>query len=376
VEHGLYVHIPFCNSKCNYCDFLSFAGQSNAIKHRYASALCRELKTLKEQLPHWKVDTIYIGGGTPSSLTQEDLQIVLEGVSLWQGSEVEYTVEINPESLDDAKANLLASYGVNRVSMGLQSAEEELLALLGRKHTAQNCESAVAKLRDAGIENINLDLMYGLPKQTLAQWEHTLQTAIALKPKHISMYQLKIEEGTPFSHWQDNHTLPTIDEDIPADQYLLGQQLLTQAGFVQYELSNYAQAGFESKHNLLYWQSKAYAAAGLGATAFYDGVRRINENRLYPYLQTVEQGNLSVAEEIDLSREEQMSEFVFMGLRLTQGVSKQEFETRFGCSLTECYAGAIATSKQRGLLSETAETIALTSRGRMLGDLVFMEFID
>ena len=145
---------------------------------------------------------------------------------------------------------------------------------------------------------------------------------------------------------------------------------------MQYELSNYAKAGFESKHNLLYWQSKAYAAAGLGATAFYNGVRRVNESRLYPYLQTVEQGNLSVAEEIDLSREEQMSEFVFMGLRLTQGVSKQEFENRFDCSLEECYAPAIGKSKQRGLLIENETTITLTPRGRMLGDLVFVEFID
>ena len=373
--YGLYVHVPFCNNKCKYCDFLSFQGMDNGLKLRYAKALAKEITVLREQFSY-QPDTIYIGGGTPTALETQALEIILQSLMPLASYAKEYTIEANPETINETVAELCVKYGINRVSLGAQSADDGLLKSLGRNHTFTQTKAAVNLLRAKGIENINLDLMYALPGQTLQQWEETLEQVLALQTEHISMYQLKIEEGTAFYHQMQQGNLAEIDQDLAADMYLLGQKMLNAAGFIQYELSNYAKDGFESKHNLLYWRSMEYLAAGLGATGLYQGRRRVNENNLAKYLSLAEAGKLSLKEETILSKNDQMSEMVFMGLRLKEGVSLQRFYERFSVKLTDVYGAAVEKCCALGLLEDKEARIVLTDKGKMLGDYVFMEFID
>ena len=270
---GLYLHIPFCKAKCAYCDFYSLA-HSEEKMDAYAAALTRHITEVAPQMQNHRVDTVYFGGGTPSYLGHKRLIALLKTIKkqcrVWDRAEI--TLEANPDSAGDWRAlRALRRAGFNRISLGVQSSDDEELRRLGRVHTWQQVKDAVAACRKAGLDNISLDLIYGLPDQTMERWENTLADALVLAPRHISCYGLKLEEGTPLYARRDSLTLP--DGDMQADMYLYAVELLGQNGYAQYEISNFAQPGYESRHNLKYWTLGEYAGFGPGAHSDFGGVR-------------------------------------------------------------------------------------------------------
>ena len=326
---GLYIHIPFCKSKCVYCDFYSLPN-AEAQMDRYVSALCRQLTELAQRATAHEVDTVYFGGGTPSYLGEKRLRQVMKAVgkSYRIAKDAEITLEANPDSAGDWKTlRALRKAGFNRISLGVQSADDEQLKTLGRPHDFAQAEEAVAAARKAKIGNISLDLIYGLPGQTLESWQDTVERAAALEPEHLSCYGLKVEEGTPLWDVQDTMDLP--DDDLQADMYLWTVERLAQLGYEQYEISNFAKPGFESRHNLKYWTLGEYAGFGPGAHSDLGGVRYAYVRDLSAYCEGVEtEGNI-LSENDRIPDRDRDIEYIMLGLRLAKGISRQEFEYRF-----------------------------------------------
>lgn len=371
---ALYVHIPFCPKKCNYCDFLSFARPEQMA--RYVAALTAELQLAARRYPV-KAKTIFIGGGTPTCLPDALLEQVLQAVQQYFVTPAlqEYTVEANPGTVSAANLQLLRQYGVNRLSLGVQSDDQEQLQLLGRIHTFAQAKEAVQLARQAGFANINLDFMYGLPGQTLEQWRHTLTQALALEPQHLSLYQLKIEEGTLLDTWLTQGKISQFDDDTALQMYRLAQTMLAERGYQQYEISNYARPGLASRHNQVYWRTENYLGVGLGACSWVRPLRWNNTFDLDAYAAQLAQGQLPQQEPEELTTLEQMEETAFMALRMNSGLSKSGFAQRFGKDLEAVFAPALQRCVQRGWLEETADAYRLTEEGRVLGNLVFVEFI-
>lgn len=371
---ALYVHIPFCLKKCNYCDFLSFARPEQMA--RYVKALTAELQ-LAARRYGVEAKTIFIGGGTPTCLPEELLEQVLQAVQRYFVTPAlqEYTVEANPGTVSTANLQLLRQYGVNRLSLGVQSDDREQLRLLGRIHTFAQAKEAVQLARQAGFANINLDFMYGLPGQTLEQWRHTLTQALALEPQHLSLYQLKIEAGTLLDTWLTQGRISQFDDETALQMYRLAQAMMAQQGYQQYEISNYARPGLVSRHNQVYWRTENYLAVGLGACSWVRPLRWNNTFDLETYVSQLAQGRLPQQEPEELTALEQMEETAFMALRMNSGLSKAGFARRFGKTVEAVFAPALQRCVQRGWLEETADAYRLTEAGRVLGNLVFVEFI-
>lgn len=371
---ALYVHIPFCLKKCNYCDFLSFARPEQMA--RYVKALTAELQ-LAARRYGVEAKTIFIGGGTPTCLPEELLEQVLQAVQRYFVTPAlqEYTVEANPGTVSTANLQLLRQYGVNRLSLGVQSDNQEQLRLLGRIHTFAQAKEAVQLARQAGFANINLDFMYGLPGQTLEQWRHTLTQALALEPQHLSLYQLKIEAGTLLDMWLTQGRISQFDDETALQMYRLAQAMMAQQGYQQYEISNYARPGLASRHNQVYWRTENYLAVGLGACSWVRPLRWNNTFDLETYVSQLAQGRLPQQEPEELTALEQMEETAFMALRMNSGLSKAGFARRFGKTVEAVFAPALQRCVQRGWLEETADAYRLTEAGRVLGNLVFVEFI-
>ena len=346
---GLYLHIPFCKAKCAYCDFYSLA-HSEEKMDAYAAALTRHITEVAPQMQNHRVDTVYFGGGTPSYLGHKRLIALLKA-----------------DSAGDWRAlRALRRAGFNRISLGVQSSDDEELRRLGRVHTWQQVKDAVAACRKAGLDNISLDLIYGLPDQTMERWENTLADALVLAPRHISCYGLKLEEGTPLYARRDSLTLP--DGDMQADMYLYAVELLGQNGYAQYEISNFAQPGYESRHNLKYWTLGEYAGFGPGAHSDFGGVRYGYTRDLDGYLA----GRLDLAESETISAQEREMEYIMLRLRTTEGMNIREFENRFrrrfdplGARL-EVYAG-------HGLAQRTEQGWRLTPRGFLVSNQIIGE---
>lgn len=376
---AIYIHIPFCVQKCNYCDFLSFSHHSGTldVMEGYLAGLIAEMEMVVQQYPV-QAKTIFIGGGTPSCLPEHLLQQLLEAVQQYFVTDClqEYTVEANPGTLTTKKLQLMYRYSVNRLSIGVQSNHTAQLKLLGRIHTFAQAQEAVQLARHAGFRNINLDFMYGVPGQTAADWQHTLQQAIALQPEHLSLYQLKIEEGTVLEQWLEEGRIEEFDDETALELYRIAQQLLAEHRYHQYEISNYAKAGRESLHNQVYWRTENYLGLGLGACSWVRPDRWNNSFDMEAYLQGLQQNNQSVQDAEHLTLQEQMEETVFMALRMNAGLSKELFETRFAVSVEDVFAAPIARCKAYGWLTEDAQSYMLTEQGRVLGNLVFMEFIE
>lgn len=372
---GLYIHIPFCDQKCAYCDFLSFPGRHSAQKAQYLDALCAEMRLrLRGRWQH--PQTIFIGGGTPTALSAEELRMLLQTLARCvdlAGVE-EFTVEANPGTVDREKLAVLGG-GVNRLSFGVQSFDDGLLQTLGRIHTAQEAQEAVQLAREAGFTNVNLDLMYGLPGQSEAQWRDTIAQAIALEPQHLSLYQLIPEEGTAIVRRMDAGTLPAVDEDGAARWFAAQRGWLADAGYAQYEISNYARAGFASQHNQLYWRLDDYLGLGLGATSWERPVRRTNTADFGAYCRALASGALPPAAEERLTRAEQMSESVFMALRMNDGLSLAAFRALYGEDVADVFPDAVAEGRERGWLVLEDGQLRLTDAGRSLGNWVFELFI-
>ncbi|MDE7262732.1 MAG: radical SAM family heme chaperone HemW [Oscillospiraceae bacterium] len=326
---GLYIHIPFCRSKCIYCDFYSLPGAEEQMD-RYVSALCRQLAETAQRTKTHEVDTVYFGGGTPSWLGEKRLRRIMKAVdkNYRVAKNAEITLEANPDSAGDWKAlRALRRAGFNRISLGVQSADDGQLKTLGRPHTFAQAAAAAAAARRAKIGNVSLDLIYGLPGQTMESWQETVEKAAALEPEHLSCYGLKVEEGTPLWDMQDGMDLP--DDDLQADMYLWTVERLARLGYEQYEISNFARPGRESRHNLKYWTLEEYAGFGPGAHSDLGGVRYAYVRDLRAYCEGVENEGDILSENDRIPDRDRDIEYIMLGLRLARGISRPEFEYRF-----------------------------------------------
>ena len=348
---GLYLHIPFCKSKCTYCDFYSLP-HSEEKMDAYTAALIRHLEEVAPRCARQTVDTVYFGGGTPSYLGEKRLTQLLKTVKkrYHVAPDAEITLEANPDSAGDWKTlRVLRKAGFNRISLGVQAADDAMLRRIGRVHTWDQVLSAVAAARMAKLENLSLDLIYGLPGQTLADWQKTLTAAAALEPNHISCYGLKVEPGTPL--WQQRHSAALPDDDAQADMYLWTVDYLAKQGYVQYEISNFARPGFESRHNLKYWRLEEYAGFGPGAHSDLGGVRFAYERDLDAYIA----GELRLSEMERIPPLDRDLEYIMLSLRTVQGIDSGYFERQFRQKfrpmeelLTRYEANGLAARTERG----------------------------
>lgn len=373
---ALYIHAPFCRRKCHYCDFASVPLEADLVK-RYLSALKREAERELASWPAgWEVPSIYIGGGTPTALEPEDLEAVLAVAALFpRAAGAEWTVEANPGTLDPAKLALLAGAGVNRLSLGVQSFDDDLLSFLGRIHTAREAEEAWDMARSAGFSNLNLDLIYAIPGQTLGAWRRTLKRALSLQPEHLSAYSLSIEPGTEFGRRAEAGSLKPVAEELDLSMYRAAQELLGEAGLKQYEISNFARPGLECRHNLVYWRNEPYLGLGPAATSYLSGVRRTNREDVGEYIRALAAGEDPTAAREVATLELGMAETVILGLRLTEGIAWERFYDRFGCDLRDVFADSIRRLTRAGLVEADVQGLRLTPRGLPVANRVFQEFL-
>ncbi len=389
---SLYVHIPFCETKCPYCDFNTYAGIEHMMP-AYVKALAVEIERWGEMLGRPAVTTIFMGGGTPSYLPANDLETVLAAVrrAFKVTPDGEATMEANPgDLLGDAPVSL-ARLGFNRLSVGVQSLDDGLLRLLGRRHTAQDVADAFRAVRLAGFDNVNLDLMYGLPLQSMAQWRETLDGVLAMGPEHLSLYCLTLEDGTPMEQQVRVGALPEPDADLAADMYLLAEELLEREGYRHYEISNWARESLESRHNLTYWRNGPYLGVGPGAHSYLGRWRFHNLASPREYVRRMTEAPPALEAPVFLSEETirripvvggvervdvslEMAETMMMGLRLDEGVELATFESRFGRGLDAVFGEQLAELTGIGLLERDDGVIRLTARGRLLGNEVFLRF--
>lgn len=383
-ELELYFHIPFCVRKCLYCDFLS-APASPEVRRRYMDALIRETAERADTCRDRMVTSVFLGGGTPSVVDakqlEELLKTVRENYALLPDAEI--TIEVNPGTVDGEKLVRLREAGINRLSIGLQSANDQTLAALGRIHTWQQFLDTYREARQAGFDNINVDVMSALPGQSLSDHLDTLNKVLALEPapEHISAYSLILEEGTPLYRMAEEGKLKLPDEDADRRMYRETGHLLQRAGYTRYEISNYAREGFVCRHNCGYWTRRDYLGFGIGAASLFENVRFCNGSHLESYLEDP----LGCREKFQvLSREEQMEEFMFLGLRMTEGVSTAKFEHIFGCSTESIYGEVIEKNIKEGLLRRTIrrdvrgseeEMLALTEFGLDVSNHVMAQFL-
>ena len=372
---GCYVHIPFCVRKCAYCDFNSYSGYTDAHIARYVSALTREIT---QTAPGSPVDTIFFGGGTPTAIPASDEAALLQSVleTLPVALDAEITTEANPGTMDVAHLAVLREAGFNRISFGVQSFDPGLLKTMDRIHSADEARNAVKAARAAGFENISLDLMFGLPRQNLKQWEDSLHEALALETEHLSLYSLIVEEGTGFYTLQQKGRLPLPEDDLAADMYEMAVEVAQAAGYEQYEIANFARPGRACRQNLHYWRNESYYGFGCGAVGYLGGARRMNIKAPAAYAQAVEaEADIALSSET-LTADETMAETMMLGLRLTrEGVSCLTFEERFGIDPRVKFAAEIETYTRRGLLEVAGDTLRLTPQGVFLASEVMVAFV-
>lgn len=379
-EAQIYIHIPFCIKKCEYCDFLS-APATKQVQADYVRQLINEIRTSMWATEKISVPTIFIGGGTPSILAGEQIEEILGVIkeTFQVRPDAEITIEANPGTLTMDKLKCYQKASVNRISIGLQSAHDEELKALGRIHSYEDFCQSYQMAREAGFTNINVDLMSALPYQRLATWKDTLEKICAWQPEHISAYSLIIEEGTPFAkaYAEDERVrkMGEIPKILPSEEeerrmYEETKVFLAKKGYQRYEISNYAKPGFECKHNIGYWTRKNYLGFGLGAASLYRNVRYQNESDLMIYLQG--EGNI---ERESLTTKEQMEEFMFLGLRLDEGVSKEAFGMYFQKEIEDVYGNIITSLLADKLLYQKEERYALTARGIDVSNYVLAQFL-
>ncbi len=378
----IYVHIPFCRQKCPYCAFFSQPYSSNSDLAGYATLLCHEMKlAARTTATPQGVDSVYFGGGTPSLMDPSQISSIISQIELSFGlaPNPEITLETNPGTVTfDTLAGFRAS-GINRLSLGVQSFDDCQLSTLGRIHTAEQARIAFTEARRAGFDNIGIDLINSLPGQTEKQWHWQLEQAVLLAPEHISVYGLSIEENTPFAeHFADDSPL-LPDEDLSATMFEEADDLLTSHGFEHYEIANYARPGFRSQHNSGYWHRDGYLGLGAGAHSFLKntgfGTRFGNQTDLHEYGCKLEQNELPRFDFTAISREEAMAEWMFLGLRMADGVTFGAFEKEFGCALDTVFGHALKTLQSQELLTINSSAVRLTRRGMLLSNQVFLRFL-
>ena len=378
-ELELYIHIPFCVKKCAYCDFLSGPASNQQIEE-YVQALIEEIRYYKEFVKKYEVSTVFWGGGTPSLLTGEQMKALMEtlGQTFFIRQNAEITMEANPGTVTVEKLLACQKAGINRISFGLQSVNNEELKMLGRIHTYEEFLESYEAARKAGFQNINVDLISAIPKQTVSSWEQTLQTIISLQPEHISAYSLIVEEGTTFAKLYGEgckleHLLPMEEDE--RRMYERTEELLREAGYHRYEISNYAKEGYECQHNLGYWERKEYLGLGLGASSLIEETRFHNTDEMEEYLRDASNPILLRRGQEKLDRQEQMEEFVFLGLRKIRGIQEEKFAEMFGEDIWDCYGRNLERVIKEGLLEREEGVLRLTRKGIDVSNYVFYEIL-
>ena len=373
---GLYIHIPFCRQKCLYCDFPSWAGKESQMQ-AYVDALTKEITNRGKEYSGRKVVSVFFGGGTPTTLSIPMLEQLMQAVfENWDIAEdAEITTEANPGTLDREMAQALKKMGFNRLSMGVQAWQNRLLKSLGRIHTIESFQDNFKAVREAGFENVNTDLMFALPNQTMADWKETVQNMVAMNPEHISAYSLILEEGTPFYDRYEKGELEPAEEELDREMYHWAVEYLAEHGYEQYEISNFAKAGRQSRHNRIYWQTEEYLGMGLGSHSYMNGERFHNIYDLQEYVQADGEVSLLKEDVEIITREDALAEFMFLGLRLTEGVTFERFRERFGDEMKNIYGRQIEKLAADGLLQEDEKGIRLTERGTDISNVVFEEFL-
>ena len=326
---GLYIHVPFCRSKCQYCDFYSLACKEDKLMDGYLDAVCAHIKESGALAPNYKVDTIYFGGGTPSFFGADGLAQILATIrrNFDVDNNAEISIECNPDSVSDKLLRRLLAEGFNRVSLGIQSDDDEVLKKLGRPHTYAQAVSAYQRIRKAGFKNVSVDLMYGLPEQTIGDWQETLDNVLRLLPEHISCYALKVEEGTPFAQVKDALNLP--DDDEQAEMYLTAVEILQSRGYKQYEISNFCRKGLVSKHNMKYWLGGEYLGFGPSASSDFAGRRYTLKRDLQAYITGIRDGGDIMEEMEEIPTRERAGEYLMLRLRTNVGIDAQEYEKQY-----------------------------------------------
>jgi oxygen-independent coproporphyrinogen-3 oxidase len=369
---GVYLHIPFCKSRCSYCDFATDVYRNKESVERYVAAICDDIAHSVSEETH--VDTVYFGGGTPSLLMPKQVETILKTVdshfNVQPGSEI--TMEMNPATVTPETLRGYRSLGVNRASFGVQTFNDSALKVLARGHDANDARRTYRMLRDAGFENVSFDLIAGLPGQILDDWVTNLNEAIQMSPEHLSLYLLEIHEGTPLAEQVRSHRQPQPDEDLAAQMYEMMCERLAEAGYEQYEISNFSKPGFESRHNSKYWLLEPVYGFGVSAHSFDGDQRYSNERDTAKYVERIE--DVGVAE-VDRERNDAASEYVFLGLRMNKGVDLDDYRERFGASLEQDHRSDIDELSSLGLVEMTENNLRLTPKGMLYSNEVFQRFI-
>jgi len=377
---SIYLHIPFCVRKCSYCDFVSYSAKPFEENHginRYFEAIKQELIRYKEKLSTYEVATIYLGGGTPSAVDGRLIHDLLNLIraSLNVTNDAEITIEVNPGTLTHDKLNHYKAAGINRVSMGLQTTNDQLLETIGRIHSTNDFITSYHALRDAGFNNISLDLMFGLPGQTLSDIDRAIKLIDQLKPQHVSAYSLKIEEGTPLFDAYEKGSVQLPSEELEREMYHRINSKLRELGIYQYELSNYALPGWESKHNTVYWENKPYLGVGVSSHSKLDDVRFSNTSNIHEYMDSIQKGESVIIDSEPIDAEEDLFESIILGLRLNKGIQIDQLNERYAIDFEARYEKVLSSLIQDHLIIREGNTIKLTELGRDLANQVFLRFM-
>jgi oxygen-independent coproporphyrinogen-3 oxidase len=370
---GIYIHIPFCETRCHYCNFVT-GGFETHIASRYVEALCMEMI---ESSGQGAIDTIYFGGGTPTTLEPAQLgrliKVCSDKFNLSDNSEI--TAEANPGSVTPETLANLRAIGINRLSFGVQSFDDSELQMLGRTHSAQEAREAIGAAYDAGFSNVSLDLIAGLPEQLPETWSRNVTEALALQPEHISVYLLEIYKDAPLQHRIEHGELKAIDDELTVSMYFELLERASSSGYEQYEISNWARPGYESRHNLKYWQGAPYWAFGVSAAGYDGKTRWSNTRNLHDYLERVEHGESPVADRVSLSEDDLQSESLFLKLRLKDGVDLDSHKREFGIDVLSRYGEEITRLEDAGLIEFDDQTMRITRAGKVLANEVFAAFV-
>lgn len=384
-EMELYIHVPFCIKKCAYCDFLS-APAGEEERQRYVETMIKEIQGYRKKYQEYCVTTIFVGGGTPSVLSGEQIKEVFNALraSFVIDTQAEITIEVNPGTVTEEKVEAWMQAGVNRISIGLQSVNDEELQMLGRMHTYKDFLNTYHLLRDKGFNNLNIDLISAIPGQTLESWKKTLSTVAELEPEHISAYSLIVEEGTPFYTIYgeggadgnlESMVQPLPDEETERFIYEETEMILQKYGYDRYEISNYAKLGYACRHNEGYWRRVNYLGVGLGASSLIENQRFRNFSTYDAYMDAIQNQKLFHKEVESLSVTDEMEEFMFLGLRMMSGISREEFQKKFGKKIETVYEKQIQQLKKDGLIEFVENRIRLTKRGIDISNYVFEQFL-
>ncbi|MBX6351852.1 radical SAM family heme chaperone HemW [Alicyclobacillus shizuokensis] len=372
---SLYVHIPFCASRCFYCDFTTYVAPASA-RQSYLEALSKELALLAAEV-RTPLETVFFGGGTPTLLDSRQWDQLLTGLRrvLPIADNAEITVEANPETVDVEKLRVLAGHGVNRLSFGAQTLNDRLLLAIGRLHDADTVLRSIDQAQRAGFSRINVDLMFGLPDQSMADVEASLRTMADLGVEHLSAYWLKVEAGTPFADWLDQGRLNLPGEDLEAQMYERVREYLTAQGYVHYEISNFAKPGGEARHNLVYWRNYPYLAAGVGAHGYVGGVRYENVRNLAAYNQMLAEGRRPIQESQAVSAQEAAEDTMMLGLRLAEGVADARFRRQHGCGIRDAFGPVVQRLVDLELVEWQGGSLRLTHQAWPVANLAFAPFV-